>query len=237
MEERQKKLHDAKTHSSHAKTGASKTAAQAKKAELAKRKAELKAQKEAERKRRREEKGESDGGGMKAVIISLIVLVVIAGLATVLYLTKPAFLGIGEAETADSLQTETTIEEEHPETAADEHDETEEAKPAEESASEPEPAPEPPKKETPNFIEGRISTPCWVISHSSFVNEKYAKKNERILKRKGYSCGYYWIPDITHGGNRLYKVYVGPFRTEGEAENMLSEIKTLSRQAYLLHLE
>lgn len=79
-----------------------------------------------------------------------------------------------------------------------------------------------------------LKRPCYIVSHSAFRTQKYSKIETAKLKDMGYNAGYYWIPDYRTGGNIFFKVYVGPFNSWQEAEQMLPEVKKLRADAYVM---
>lgn len=84
---------------------------------------------------------------------------------------------------------------------------------------------------------GKLSTPCWIISFASISSENKASKEVKNLVDKGYLSGYYWIPDYDASGKRLFKVYVGPFASKAEGREKLQAIQSLSPTAYLMKLQ
>ncbi len=82
-----------------------------------------------------------------------------------------------------------------------------------------------------------ITGPCFIISHSSVKSEDYAKRTSKKLSYEGFSTGYYWIPDLTSGGNEYYKVYVGPFSTESDAIEKLEDVRKYSKRAYIVEIK
>ncbi|MFW5850699.1 MAG: SPOR domain-containing protein [Bacteroidota bacterium] len=83
----------------------------------------------------------------------------------------------------------------------------------------------------------KIETPSWIIGYASVSNNNNAIKSVKSLRDKGYSAGYFWIPDYTEGGPDLFKVYIGPFNSKAEAQNLLPTIKELVPNAYVMYLE
>jgi len=82
-----------------------------------------------------------------------------------------------------------------------------------------------------------INAPCYVISHSSVKNETTAKKTVQKLVKANFKTGYYWIPDVTPGGNEFFKVYVGPFGSERAAIDKLYEVRKYSKLAYIVEIK
>ena len=81
-----------------------------------------------------------------------------------------------------------------------------------------------------------LTRPTWVISVSSVAKESIAKARTEELRAAGQSADYYWIPDYVDGGNRYFKVFVGPFATKAEAQSYLSN-GGLASDAYVLKVE
>lgn len=85
----------------------------------------------------------------------------------------------------------------------------------------------------------RICTPDkvpsvgYVISYSSPKNEATAIKTVMILsKEQKVPCGYYWLGDSkTQSKKQLFRVYVGPYPTEAEAQSAMSKIQGLASDA------
>ena len=85
----------------------------------------------------------------------------------------------------------------------------------------------------------RICTPDkvpsvgYLISYSSPKNEATAIKTVMILsKEQKVPCGYYWLGDSrTQSKKQLYRVYVGPYATEAEAQSAMSKIQGLASDA------
>jgi len=195
---------------------------------------ELKKKKEAEAKekkrRDREEKKKNSEGGdpTKFIVIILVGLLVLGSISTVIYFVKPQMF-TGEQKLDE---TEKEIEQKVAKLTKD-IDSIVKDLPLDDKIVE-----IPAEKQEPQVANSfTLNTPCWVISHSSMVSEKYAKRNVEILSDKGLKCGYYWIPDYNPSGNKFYKVYIGPYTSKKEAKNALSEAKRYSTQAYLLHLK
>ena len=82
-----------------------------------------------------------------------------------------------------------------------------------------------------------ITGPCFIISHSSMKSEPLAQRTADKLKNEGFSTGYYWIPDISAGGNEYFKVYVGPFNSEDEAIAKLEDVRKYSSRAYIVEIK
>ncbi len=81
--------------------------------------------------------------------------------------------------------------------------------------------------------DGKLKTPCFIISCSAVSSEWDARSQAESLSRKGFQAGYLWIPDYDASGKKLFKVYVGSFRTRTEAESALPRVKTVISSAYV----
>lgn len=79
----------------------------------------------------------------------------------------------------------------------------------------------------------KVPTSGYVISYSSPKNEATAIKTVMILSRQhNLPSGYYWLGDSkTQAKKKLYRVYVGPYNTEADAEAALSTVKSLAPDA------
>jgi cell division septation protein DedD len=82
-----------------------------------------------------------------------------------------------------------------------------------------------------------LSLPCYIISHSAFSNESIAKAEKKKLTSLGFKSDYYWIPDITPGGKELYKVYVGPYKNQKDADKVISSVKKIKPTAYVQQID
>ncbi len=81
-----------------------------------------------------------------------------------------------------------------------------------------------------------LNRPTWVISVSSVAKESIAIEKTKELRVAGKTADYYWIPDYVNGGNRYFKVFVGPFATKTEAQKYLAN-GDLTNDAYVLKVE
>jgi len=90
--------------------------------------------------------------------------------------------------------------------------------------------------ETNTGFKKPLSRPAWIISVSSVAKESIAIARTKELRATGKTADYYWIPDYVNGGNEYFKVFVGPFSTEDEAQNYLSR-HTLTDDAYVLKVK
>jgi cell division septation protein DedD len=87
-----------------------------------------------------------------------------------------------------------------------------------------------------NDFKKQLQRPCWVISITSVAKESIAVARTKELRTAGNTADYYWIPDYVSGGNRYFKVFVGPFTTKADAQNYLSSHE-LTADAYVLKVE
>lgn len=85
--------------------------------------------------------------------------------------------------------------------------------------------------------DGRLATPCWVIGYAATGSKSEAINFAKDLQNKGFETGYFWIPDYIRGGKNLYRVYVGPFQTQNEANSALKDVKRYRKDAYVAYLE
>tara|TARA_B110000196_G_scaffold66228_1_gene55955 strand:+ start:171 stop:863 length:693 start_codon:yes stop_codon:yes gene_type:complete len=61
----------------------------------------------------------------------------------------------------------------------------------------------------------------------SFENEHLAKRRVKDLKRIGdYKCDYFFLPDKSNSKEEIYKVFIGPYETEDEANQDIKPLKT-----------
>ena len=109
----------------------------------------------------------------------------------------------------------------------DEDDEDETVIPG--STDEPESQPSKPQK--------AIGLSGYIIGYSAIARETMASEHVSLLISNGFKAGYYWIPDYSPAGSKLFKVYVGPFGSEKEAEQTLPDVRRLNPQAYVMYLK
>jgi len=83
----------------------------------------------------------------------------------------------------------------------------------------------------------RLSVPCYVISCGVFGEESAAKRKAWELQQKGLSADYYYTPNYDRYGKPQYRVYVGPYSTKPQAENMLPKVGTKVPGAWVLWVE
>ena len=61
---------------------------------------------------------------------------------------------------------------------------------------------------------------------ASFEDESSAKAMVNDLKEKGYKCDYFFLPEKSNSTEEIYKVFIGPYETEGEANQEVKPLKT-----------
>ena len=98
-------------------------------------------------------------------------------------------------------------------------------------------APKEVQQESRIVKKGRLVTPCWVISYSSVSSEATAIKNVAKLTTSEKKCGYYWIPDYSASGPKLFKIYIGPFTSKDAALAELPAIQTEASGAYVTEVK
>jgi len=77
--------------------------------------------------------------------------------------------------------------------------------------------------------------PAYVITDSAFAEKERAQRRTVELNHAGYSnTGFFWIPNFEYlRGQRLFQVYVGPFRDRDEAVRAIcDDDRKLGREAY-----
>lgn len=67
-------------------------------------------------------------------------------------------------------------------------------------------------------LSGRYIIGCYAVA-----DRGEAEKHTNKLTAMGLEANYLYIPDYEPGGKRLYRVYVGPFNTKADAEDVLME--------------
>lgn len=76
------------------------------------------------------------------------------------------------------------------------------------------------------------------IGYGAVTTEEMARTQATELRRKGFDkAGYFFIPDYYPGGKELYRVFVGPFDTEQEAEESAVNVRSESPSAYTFYLK
>lgn len=74
----------------------------------------------------------------------------------------------------------------------------------------------------------------WVIGYRATPDEVVAIKTVAELSYvDSLPCGYYWINDARHDGEKLFKIYVGPYKTKEEAEKALPAIQAKQPEAHI----
>lgn len=89
----------------------------------------------------------------------------------------------------------------------------------------------------PEYSNQRLPVPCYVIVSGSFSTERAAQDKARELKQKGLDADYYHCPDYERGCKLNYRVYVGPYTTGTEADNMLGRVRAKVPGAWKLWVE
>lgn len=84
---------------------------------------------------------------------------------------------------------------------------------------------------------GDFEIPCWIIAFSANNKKPLANMNYSALEALGYDAGIYWIPKYFPGGQEMYKVYVGPYKSSSQADDILPEIRKLQPDAYVLKID
>jgi len=82
-----------------------------------------------------------------------------------------------------------------------------------------------------------VKRPSFIISHSAYSTRESAEKIKAKLMDIGFNSGFYWIPDYHDSEKQLYKVFVGPYTTRSDAEDMLQAVKKIREEAYIMKLE
>ncbi len=101
----------------------------------------------------------------------------------------------------------------------------------------------PASKETPKAKPVEIGTnkklpvPSFLGVCSAVAKENDAKKLSAALGDLGYPSGYLWIPDYDASGKKLFRVYIGPFKSKEATDGWLQEIKPIYPNAYFLLLK
>ncbi|MGB0403617.1 MAG: SPOR domain-containing protein [Salibacteraceae bacterium] len=84
---------------------------------------------------------------------------------------------------------------------------------------------------------GDFEIPCWIVAFSANNKKPLANMNYSALEALGYDAGIYWIPKYFPGGNEMYKVYVGPYKSPEEAQAILPQIRNLQPDAYIMKID
>jgi len=205
-------------------------------------KAKMKAEKELLKKIKKDQAKTSgaDNGKGKKMLVVVAIFAVIAGCFTFVYFKNPKLFGkkapVGAelANVSDSLVIDTVFKDSVVETDAipDMEGETPKAKAT--TTAKPEKTGS--KKNNAKPASANLNSTCWLISYSSIASDAVAAKDVKMLADKGFTAGFYWIPDKNPDGKKLYKVYVGPFTTKADAKEKLPSVQALSPGAYILKL-
>ena len=79
----------------------------------------------------------------------------------------------------------------------------------------------------------KVPTRGYLIGYRATADEVEAIKTVAELTQvEGLPCGYYWINDARKGKN-MFKVYIGPYNTEEEVQQMLPVIKEKMPDAHI----
>lgn len=79
----------------------------------------------------------------------------------------------------------------------------------------------------------KVPTAGWLIGYKATPNEVEAIKIVAEMSYvDGFPCGYYWINDAREG-KKLFKVYVGPYKTQAEVEAVFPKIKERVADAHI----
>lgn len=91
-------------------------------------------------------------------------------------------------------------------------------------------APVPP----PGRIATKLKVPTgWLVGYRATPDEAVAINTVAELSHVDHiPCGYYWIGDVREG-QKMFKVYVGPYNTKAEAEAVLPSIQVKRADAYV----
>jgi hypothetical protein len=84
---------------------------------------------------------------------------------------------------------------------------------------------------------GDFIIPCWIVAYSANADKQTANVNFSTLEALGYDAGQYFIPKYFKDGRQLYKVYVGPYKSQAEAEVILPRIQELQPDAYVMKID
>ena len=77
----------------------------------------------------------------------------------------------------------------------------------------------------------------FIISYSANGSKDIAENNVRMLRNKGFSAGYYYMPDKNASSPELYKVYVGPFSSESEALPDFKKVVAINDKAFIVRID
>jgi len=62
----------------------------------------------------------------------------------------------------------------------------------------------------------------FIIVLSTFDKQESANKERDKLTEKGYNCGVYLLAAVSNSEQEVFQTYIGPFNTEGEANQYLN---------------
>lgn len=82
-------------------------------------------------------------------------------------------------------------------------------------------------------IPNRIASETVLIGCYAVDNESAAIAKANALKEKGYTAGYFYIPDYEPEGKKLYRVFAGPYPNQKTARVALEEIQKFRERAYI----
>ncbi len=90
------------------------------------------------------------------------------------------------------------------------------------------------KLEVDFFNQRRWFIGCFAMKREAKVLVKIDK-----IKAKGFdNVHYYWIPDVIEGGNRFFKIVIGPFDTSTQAKAILDTVRLeVNPEAHLLKVK
>ncbi len=195
------------------------------------RKALLKAEREETKRQQREMDRISGKTGRRRKLLVVIIIMLAAGAGVYFYMKMPKHPAIEHPKPKpDIVNVQDSIAEGVQKLKSKLSDMKDEAKTSKKQDA---------KSERKEQSDGKwgITGPCFVISHSSMKSESLAQRTVGKLKIEGFTTGYYWIPDISAGGNEYFKVYIGPFNTEDEAVAKLEDVRKYSPRAYIVEIK
>lgn len=169
-----------------------------------------------------------------AIIVLLIFFAIIVGISIYFYFNRSQWNQIitefGMKETIENIT----------KSEVSDTDKTSEPPITDETNKNTENETKPPATKTPEISEAAIKKwglkpPFTIISYGSFTKEQTAKQQTAKLKGLGYKAGYYWIPDYSPNSKPLFKVYVGPYKNENQANKALPIIQKLMNDAYIIN--
>ncbi len=72
---------------------------------------------------------------------------------------------------------------------------------------------------------GLLSTPMWVVIMETTDSEAEAIRTSSQYFSLGFNSNYYWAPDYEENGEKVFRVFLGPFPNQQLAEQFLNEKK------------